>query len=194
MATFLSSARTRVAAISAALVLAACGDDKAQPPVVGPRASLADSADQVMFKVRYNLADAGVRRGELLADTTYSFDDNSRYEFRVVKVDFNTPQGVKNGTLTAKRGTYNTRFGLLEAFGDVRVVTQDGRKLSSPQLRYNQQSNEITTDSAFVFEDGKGAVQRGIGMKTDPNLTRVQIMRGASGEVRNVPVPEQRKP
>jgi LPS export ABC transporter protein LptC len=193
MATFLGSARTRVAAISAALVLAACGDDKAQPPVVGPRASLADSADQVMIIVTYGLTDAGVQRGKLFADTTYSFNENSRYEFRGVKVEFNTPQGVKNGTLTAKRGTYNTRFGLLEAFGDVRVVTQDGRKLSSPQLRYNQQTNEITTDSAFVFEDDK-MVRRGIGMKTDPNLTRVQILRAASGTVKNVPVPEQRNP
>ena len=155
---------------------------------MGPRASLADSADQVMMVVRYGLTDAGVRRGELLADTTYSFDDNSRYEFRGVRVDFNTPQGVKNGTLTAKRGTYNTRFGLLEAFGDVRVVTQDGKKLTSPQLRYNQQTNEISTDSAFVFDDGK-MVQRGIGMKTDPNLTRVQVMRNASTTVKNVQVP-----
>lgn len=180
--------RTLAGTLAAAVVLAACGDDKAQPPVVGPRASLADSADQVMIIVRYGLTDAGVKRGELVADTTYSFDENSRYEFRGVKVDFNTPQGVKNGTLTAKRGTYNTRFGVLEAFGDVRVVTQDGKKLSSPQLRYNQQTNEISTDSAFVFDDGK-MVQRGIGMKTDPNLTRVQVMRNASTTVKNVQVP-----
>jgi len=185
---FLGRRRALVGALAAALTLTACGDDKAQPPVVGPRASLADSADQVMMVVRYGLTDAGVRRGELLADTTYSFDDNSRYEFRGVRVDFNTPQGVKNGTLTAKRGTYNTRFGLLEAFGDVRVVTQDGKKLTSPQLRYNQQTNEISTDSAFVFDDGK-MVQRGIGMKTDPNLTRVQVMRNASTTVKNVQVP-----
>jgi len=190
---FLGRGRTLVGALATVVLLAACGDDKAQPPVVGPRASLADSADQVMFKVRYNLADAGVRRGELLADTTYSFDDNSRYEFRGVRVDFNTPQGMKNGTLTAKRGTYNTRFGLLEAFGDVRVVTQDGKKLSSPQLRYNQQSNEISTDSSFVFDDQK-MVRRGVGMKTDPNLTRVEIKSNASGELRNVPVPEQKSP
>ena len=185
---FLGRRRALVGALAAALTLTACGDDKAQPPVVGPRASLADSADQVMMVVRYGLTDAGVRRGELLADTTYSFDDNSRYEFRGVRVDFNTPQGVKNGTLTAKRGTYNTRFGLLEAFGDVRVVTQDGKKLTSPQLRYNQQTNEISTDSAFVFDDGR-MVQRGIGMKTDPNLTRVQVMRNASTTVKNVQVP-----
>jgi LPS export ABC transporter protein LptC len=185
---FLGRRRALFGALAATLALAACGDDKAQPPVVGPRASLADSADQVMMVVRYGLTDAGVKRGELVADTTYSFDENSRYDFRGVRVEFNTPQGVKNGTLTAKRGMYNTRFHLLEAFGDVRVVTQDGKKLTSPQLRYNEQTNEISTDSAFVFDDGK-MVQRGIGMKTDPNLTRVQVMRNASTTVKNVQVP-----
>ena len=176
------------------LVLAACGDDqKAAPPIVAPspEAAMLDSADQVAFGVRYALTDAGVKRGELFADTAYIFDETTRFEFRKVRVDFNTSQGVKDGTLTARRGLYNTRYGMLEGYGDVVVVTTDGKKLTSPELKYNQATNQITTDSAFVFED-KDRIQRGVGLMTDPKLTVVRIKSKASGEVKRVPVPQGR--
>jgi LPS export ABC transporter protein LptC len=168
---------------------AACTDDRALPPVQARASSLADSADQVMFQVTYGLADAGVKRGELKADTGYVFQASSRYEFRNVHVDFNTATGVKDGTLTAKRGVYMTRFGQLEAYGNVVVLTTDGKKLTSPELKYNQATNEILTDSAFVFDDGK-IIQRGVGLRTDPKLTRIRVLGKASGEVKKVPIPQ----
>jgi LPS export ABC transporter protein LptC len=178
-------------ALMIALTAAACTEDRALPPVAARAPSLADSADQVMFLVRHSLADNGVKRGELTADTGYVFQSSSRYEFRKVRVEFNTPTGVKDGTLTAKRGVYMTRFGQLEAYGDVVVITTDGKKLTSQELRYNQATNEIATDSAFVFEDGQ-RIQRGVGLRTDPKLSRIQILGQASGEVKRVPVPQGR--
>lgn len=172
----------------AAVALAACRDDKALPPVVAPAPGLADSADQFMIGVRYALADAGVKRGELFADTGFVFQEGSRFEFRKVRVEFNTPQGVKSGTMTADRGTYHVNMNRFEGFGRVVVVTQDGRRLSAPQLRYDQNANEISSDSAFVFEDAK-QVQRGTGLRTDPNLTRIEVKSNWSGVIRKVPVP-----
>ena len=58
-------------------------DDKAQPPIVG-RASLADSADQVMYNARFNLTDNGLSRAELTADSAFFFDENTRVELRNV--------------------------------------------------------------------------------------------------------------
>lgn len=175
-------------ALAIAALTMACGDDRATPPVAAPAPGLLDSADQVLFNVGYNLADAGVKRGELKADTAYAFQEGSRFEFRNVRVDFNTPQGVKNGYMTAKRGTYDVRIGRFEGFGNVVVVTNDGRKLTSPQLKYDQGSNEIATDSAFVFEDAR-QLQRGVGLRTDPNLTRIQVLSKWSGVIRKVQVP-----
>jgi len=179
---------------AAVAVAAACGGDaKSRPPIVAPQSSMLDSAEQFMLGVTYTLTNEGVKRGELVADTGYVFDETTRFEFRKVRVDFNTATGVKDGTLTARRGTYSQRLGVLEGWGDVVVVTQDGKKLTSPMLRYNKATDEISTDSAFVFDDGK-MVRRGVGMRTDPRLSRVQILRGASGVVREVPVPQQAKP
>jgi LPS export ABC transporter protein LptC len=177
-----------------ALAAVACRDDqKTAPPIVAPspEAAMLDSADQVAFGVRYGLTDAGVKRGELFADTAYIFDETTRFEFRKVRVEFNTAQGVKDGTLTAKRGLYSTRYGMLEGYGDVVLVTTDGKKLTSQELKYNQATNQITTDSAFVAEDGN-RIQRGVGLVTDPKLTVVKIKSQASGEVRRVPVPQGR--
>lgn len=181
--------RRLIAFAAAVLAVAACREEGARPPVVAPVAGLADSADQVLFGVSHSLAASGVKRGELKADTAFGLQEGARWEFRNVRVDFNTPQGVKSGYLTAKRGAYHVHQNLFEAFGNVVVVTNDGRKLTSPQLRYNQNANEITSDSAFVFEDAK-QVQRGTGLVTDPNLTRIQVKSNWSGVIRKVPVPE----
>lgn len=178
-------------AMAALIAAAACSDEKAQPPVVGVKPTLADSAEQWMVGVRHLLTGNGVKRGELFADTAYAFEESSRLEFRKVRIEFNTAQGVKNATLTAKRGIHRSRFGQFDAYGNVVVVTTDGRKLSSQELKYNQGANEISSDSAFVFEDGD-RIQRGIGLRTDPDLKRIQILRGASGEAKRVPVPQGR--
>src|SRR4051812_24311298 len=108
--------------------LASVGCDKkgAAPPVQG-RATLADSAEQVMFNVRALLTDKGVQRGEMFADTAYIFDDNTRFELRKVRTTFNTVTGTKDGVMSADRGRYNIRQQVLEGFGNVVIVTNDGK-------------------------------------------------------------------
>jgi LPS export ABC transporter protein LptC len=180
------------AALAAALALhlalaAACRDDASRPPV-SPVATLADSADQFFLGVRWRLTDAGVSRGTLVADTAFAFAEGSRFEFRNVRVDFNTATGAKNGTMTAKRGRYDVSQGLLEGFGDVVITTVDGKRLESPQLRYQQGMNEISSDSTFRFVNG-AQVQEGIGFRADPQLTRVQVLRGASGRAGPIVLP-----
>jgi len=166
-------------ALVAAAALAACGRQGSAPPVATN--SLADSAEQVMLKVRTLLTDGGVQRGELFADSAYIFDNSTRFELRKVRATFNTSTGVKDGTLSAKRGRYNTSQQLLEGFGDAVVTASSGRKLSSPHLRYNIGMNEVSSDSAFTAVQSDGTVVSGVGFRADPQLTRVQILKGTSG-------------
>ena len=95
--------------------LSACNSPKA-PPVV-QRSALADSADQVMFGARFNLTDKGLSRAELLSDTAYFFEDNTRIELRKVEVTFYTASGARDSYLTSKRGTYNSRLSMMIARG-----------------------------------------------------------------------------
>ena len=160
---------------------AACRATGTTPPVKAG-SSLADSAEQVMLGVRMLLTDRGVQRGELFADTGYVFDDQTRFELRKVRATFNTSTGTKDGVLSADRGTYNQREAKLEGFGNVVIVTTEGKRLTSPHMRFMQAANEVSSDSAFTLvEPGRNV--SGIGFRADPQLTRIQILRnlGAQG-------------
>lgn len=167
---------------SAGLLIALACRKQGTPPPVKRGPTMADSAEQVMRGVRMLLTDRGVQRGELFADTAYVFDDQTRFELRKVRATFNTSTGTKDGVLSGDRGTYNMREAKLEGFGNVVIVTTEGKQLSSPHMRYQQTLNEVSSDSAFTLVEPGRSVS-GIGFRADPQLTRITILRnlGAQG-------------
>jgi LPS export ABC transporter protein LptC len=172
--------RTGISVVLAVLAMAgACKREGAAPPVQA-HATMADSAEQVMYNVHSLLTDKGVQRGELFADTVYIFDDNTRFELRKVHATFNTSTGAKDGVMSADRGRYNMRQQMLEGFGNVVIITNDGRRLTTPQLRYMQGLNEVSSDTSFTLIK-PGQTVSGVGFKSDPQLTRFTILKGAKG-------------
>lgn len=180
--------------IAAAVLLiagiAACSTQGSAPPVA-TEASLADSAEQVMLNVRALLTDRGVQRGEMFADSAYIFDNSTRFELRKVRATFNTATGAKDGVLSADRGRYSTGAQILEGYGHAKVVTNSGRSISSPHLRYNQAINEVSSDSAFTAVQADGSVVSGIGFRADPQLNHVTILKGGSGRSTSFQLPSQ---
>ncbi len=168
--------------------VAACNPPKA-PPVV-QRSALADSADQVMFGAKFSLTDKGLSRAELLSDTAYFFEDNTRIELRKVDVTFFTASGARDAYLTSRRGTYNSRLGMMIARGDVVVITEEGRRLTTPYLKYSEPENEISSDSAFILTE-PGRRLAGVGFRSDPNMQNVQILKTRSGSTGAVTLPGQ---
>jgi LPS export ABC transporter protein LptC len=166
-------------ATGAMFVVVACTPQGATPPVK-QGVSMADSAEQVMVGVRMLLTDRGVQRAELFADTGYVFEDQTRFELRKVRATFNTSTGTKDGVLSADRGMYNQREQRLEGYGHVVIVTTEGKRLSSPQMKYMQAANEVSSDSAFTLVE-PGRSLNGIGFRADPQLTRVQVLRAGTG-------------
>ena len=53
------------------------------------------------------------------------------------------------------------------------VVTEEGRRLVSPELKYDQAANQISSDSAFVLTEPDRA-STGIGFSSDPNMQNVR--------------------
>lgn len=169
----------RAAAIAGVLVIAAaCRGGKS--PSVAPRNPLADSADQVMFGVRTFITDQGIKRAEMHADTGYFFDGNSRIEVRNERTLFFTMEGQQNAVLTSIEGTYSTRRNTMEARKNVLVVSADGKRLETSQLAYNQATNLISSDSAFVLTQPDRRVE-GIGFISDPNLQNLKILKLKEG-------------
>jgi LPS export ABC transporter protein LptC len=171
----------RFVTIGLALVCgaAACKKQGSAPPV-SAAATLADSAEQVMVNIHFLLTDKGVARGELFADTAYIFDENRRYDLRKVRTTFNTATGAKDGVMSADRGKYSLNQQVLEGFGNVVIVTNDGRKITTQQLRYMQGLNEVSSDSAFTLVR-PGQTLSGVGFRSDPQLTRFNVLKGAKG-------------
>lgn len=151
----------------------ACKDTK-QPPV--GVAAPTDTAEQTGFNVRTLLTGNGVQRGELQADTMYVYNDQTKFDFRNARVKFNTETGAPNGTMRADRGIYDQRTQILEGFGHVVITTLDGKRLTSPHLKFNQLTNEVSSDTTFQMTAGN-RTQSGVGFKTDPNLSRFACLR-----------------
>ena len=183
---------SRVTGLAIVLLLAvtatACDDNRTTPVVRQP--AMADSADQVMYGTRFNLTDKGLARAELVSDTAYFFEDNTRVELRKVEATFYTTSGARDAYLTSNRGTYNSRGGIMIARGDVVVITEEGRRLTTPELKYDQSANEIASDSAFVLTE-PGRRLEGIGFRSDPNMQNVQILKTKSGSTGSVTLPGQ---
>ena len=178
--------RWRVFALSVAasllLTAAACpkGPGATKVKAKSTKTVIPDSADQIIFGGRIYLTDQGVSKGVLLADTVLTYDDGTRMELRRVHVTFFTSVGLKDGVLTSQAGTYNSRLARLDARGDVIVVRNDGKRLSSPQLVYDQVRNQIFTDSAFVLNEPSRTFT-GLGFESDPQLTRFRCIRNCKG-------------
>ena len=170
------------------LAVAACSEKK-QPPVAA-HSPLADSADQVMYGMRFVLTDKGLNRALLQSDTAYFFEENTRIELEKVHTTFFTATGARNALLTSERGRYNSRTNNMVARTNVVVTTEDGRRLTTPELNYNQQINQISSDSAFVLTE-PGRHVEGVGFRSDPNMQNVRILKTKSGSTGTVVLPGQ---
>jgi len=164
--------RAVVAALLGLSILAACRREAG--PAVRRVATSADSSDQIMFGLTTILTDRGVQRAELLADTAYWFDDNTRADMLGVRTTFFDKDGTRNGVLTSRRGSFNMRANVMEARQNVVITGVDGKKLTSPMVRFEQFRNMIVSDSPFVLVEGETRVE-GIGFESDPQMLNVKI-------------------
>ncbi len=140
------------------------------------KSALPDSADQVIFGGSTILTNQGVANGRLLSDTMFVYDDGARLELRRVNMTFFTKQGIKDGVLTSRAGAYNSRLSRLEATGDVVVVRDDGKRLTTPQLVFDQARNQIFSDSSFILIEPSRQLS-GIAFESDPQFKNFKCIR-----------------
>ena len=182
----------RAAAFAAALAftLSACNTDKVKKVAPG-RMTLADSADQVIFGARTLITDGGLKRAEIRSDSAFFFDENTRVEMTgFVRGTFFNSQGAQDAILTSRSGMYNTRTGTLEARGDVVINSLDGRRLTTPFVRFDQRLNKISSDSAFVMTE-PGREVKGTGFVSDPDMNNIVVLHLKQGKTGAVALPEK---
>ena len=168
--------------------ISACGD--AQGPPVVSQSLLPDSAQQMLHVVKLTLTEGGVRRATVEADTALMYEENTRTELRKIIARFYTPAGEQQAVLTSNQGTHNSRVGNMEARGNVIVISNEGKRLESPQLKYDPNRNEISSDSAFTLTEGE-RVTKGVGFVSNPDMTNIRILAAAQVLGTEVKIPKR---
>ncbi len=164
---------------NALLVCAACGGVDTPPTMAG----VADSADQVLYRLRHNLTLEGVLRAHLEADTAYFYQAAQRADLIGVTVVFHSPEGRQTSRLTSRTGTYEWRSGNMEARGEVVALTPDQRRLTTSVLRYDRATDQISGPNDFVFDSPERHLE-GESFTADPEFKNVVTTRPRRGVVR----------
>lgn len=161
----------RLVAVFLAVALSpACRDDGVRPTTT---VTAADSADQILEGMDFNLTTDGVRRTRVLADTAYLYEATQLARLKVVKVTFFDASGIERSTVTSDSGLYQTRDGSMEAWGHVVGTTPDGKRLSTEQLRYDARKHEISSTRPFIFDKPLQHLE-GNGFTSDPEFANVR--------------------
>lgn len=111
-----------------------------------------------------------------------SFGDQDSAWAYTLSVDFYNRLGRHTSTLNADSALVREKARSLEGFGNVRIITDDGRTLDSPHLSWNDAGRLITTDSLVTIKRGED-VMTGYGFSSDPELTRIRLRRQVSGRI-----------
>jgi LPS export ABC transporter protein LptC len=99
-----------------------------------------------------------------------------------LSVDFYDETGRHTSTLHADSALVREKQRFLEVFGDVKVTTDDGRKLETDHLAWDDQRRHITTEGYVVITRGED-VMRGYGFESDPELTYIRLRRQVTGRI-----------
>lgn len=176
----------RLTTLLALVCLAAACREAARPVT---EATVADSADQVLFGVRHYVTRDGVVQALVLADTAFVFDARQIAELRGVRTTFFSSTGVEHSVLTSREATYEGRTGDMQARGHVVVVASDGRRLETEALHYSRAVGKISSDVPFVFQE-PGRRMAGRSFISDPDFRNLEAQ-GVSGAAGRVTIPDR---
>jgi LPS export ABC transporter protein LptC len=164
----------------AAVTVSSCEDSGARPTTT---IQAPDSADQVLEGFSHYVTNDGIRRSRVEADTAYFYEGTQVTNLTNLKVTFYDLKGAESSTLTARRGVYRWQDGSMEAHDSVVVVSPDGRRLATDRLRYDNASNQISTDRHFTFDRAEEHLE-GNSFRSDPDFRNVVTdrPRGVAGD------------
>lgn len=169
--------------LSLVVALAAACDDPTNAPVAPPEL-LELGADNVMYDMVSYMTLNGVREGRIEADTAYIYKDSAKADLRSMQVLFYDENGGARATVTGRAGEWNQDTDMMVARGDVvLLVHTDGRRIESPEIHYDPQSERIWSDSATVQTLADGTVTSGTAFQSDMQFQNVRIENPRGGRI-----------
>ena len=148
-----------------------------------PRRSEESVAGPIREMQEFTLVETheGVRRVVVVGSHMTEQPDRHSVEVDSVKVDFYDEEGGHQSVLTARSGTVQTQTGDMVVRGNVVVVTDDGIRLETDELRWLNERRRIVTDLPVRILREEGEVT-GVGLETDPELREFRLGEQIEGE------------
>jgi LPS export ABC transporter protein LptC len=174
----------RAAALAAVLILAcAVGCTRSDPPAptASQTARKTRVPEQQFFDYRLIESASGVRQWVLQSERMDKYAGQQDVELVTIHMDF-FKAGAHFSVLTADSGSANLETKNIHTWGNVVVVTDDGRKLETEELFFNNETELIHND-VFNRFTRDGDVLTGIGLEATPDLEYIEIKENVEAEV-----------
>lgn len=166
-----------VAVLAAAL--AGCGGEEA--PAAAPARRSGPVPEQQFFDYRLIETTAGVRQWVLQSAEMQKDAGRDDVLLVVVTMDF-FREGEHFSVLTADSGRANLVTRDVHTWGDVVVVTDDGRRLETQELFFAN-TTQLITNEVFNRFTRDGDVLTGIGLEATPDLEYIELKGDVQAEV-----------
>jgi LPS export ABC transporter protein LptC len=157
----------------AAAVLLACEEKEIEEKL--PK----DMPKIILEKLCLTETKSGQRLWTLNADRADVYEEIIKVD--EVTVRFYDENESEYSVLTAPRGELNTRTHNIFVEDSVYVVTNDSTKLHTESLFWLNDSAKILTDAYVRILKRDGTVIEGKGLRTDPRLSRIEIIGETKG-------------
>ena len=146
-----------------------------------PKVKTGRNLEQQIFDYRLIETEKGIRLWVLQSDKMLKYAGEKDAQLVTLHMDFFN-QGEHFSVLTADSGRANLNNNDIHAWGNVIVITDDGRKLETEQLYFNNETQLIHND-VFNRFTREGDVLTGIGLEATPDLEYIEIKQNVEAQV-----------
>jgi LPS export ABC transporter protein LptC len=179
------------------LLLGACQRADEPAPAMsgaapGPAVAALAGPRQEFFDYRLTETAKGVRQWVLGSERMLKFADREEVEMVEVHMDFYRA-GEHFSVLEADSGRVNPRTRAVHVWGAVDVTTDDGKRLQTEDLNFNNETGRITNEVFNRYTEDR-TVLTGFELDATPDLESVEIKREVEAVVIDAAIPEGQQP
>lgn len=176
-----TGSQLRFAACCMLFLLAGCQGDEEAVSTTAAAGRTGRSPEQQIFDYRLIESKLGVRQWVLESEEMLKYTGEQDVLLVTMHMDF-FREGEHFSTLTADSGLINRNTRNIHTWGAVVVVTNDGRRLETEELFFNNETQLIHND-VFDRFTRDGDVVTGIGLEATPDLEYIEIKQRVEAEV-----------
>jgi len=161
-----------------------CGDtgDSGEPSqAAAPGDKKGRVPERQFFDYRLIESEAGVRQWALQSEKMLKYSGEKDVHLVTLHMDF-FKDGAHFSVLTADSGRANLTTKDIHNWGNVVVITDDGRRLETEELFFNNETQLIHND-VFNRFTRDGDVLTGMGLEATPDLEYIEIKQKVEAEV-----------